>query len=175
MARRLSRTSRSSRPDVPVRSKVRFRYRVVLAWEGQPLETLWLTDDKAYARSLALAVNRRVPGIPAWVEEWTATAGHGRWVDCSWLEARAREQPAVRSGDIVLATLRRNKTHSGKWIAYLSELDASGPITNSNDVLPDAKPGDQVRIRVGSVNQDGTHLQFHWRRGESCLIRWEDE
>lgn len=174
MARRPTRLFRSSRSDVPARNTAKFRFRVMLEIEGQALETLWLTDDYEYARSLALQVNRRVPGIPAWVEERVAADGPGRWVNCAQEEARGREQPAVRSGDVVVATLRQNKTRSSKWIAFLWELFADGPITNSEEVPPQAKAGDWVRVRVGAVNQDSTHLQFHWCRDESYLIPMEE-
>ena len=152
-------------------NKSKYKYRVLVSRDGQSPEIVWFTSDRDYARSIAGQINQRLPSQPAWVEEWTRLTNRGDWRRL----LEPVEPPAVAAapttnlpwrhfdkGTVFEATLLPVKTRRGGWRAKLLRYNATGPITNTDEVPLEVKPGDVVCLQLEASNCDGSHLQMRW-------------
>ncbi len=124
----------------------------------------------------AKAPQSKHPIISIEVEMWVGTLTDGEWTylkpgrggyshrfDSSNRNDRdRRDSKQPKSGDEVDCVLLPQKTRKGGWRAKLAERALIGPITNSADVPKSAKPGQLVRLRIGSISARGNRIQFRW-------------
>lgn len=65
-----------------------------------------------------------------------------------------------RAGQTVSAVLLEERTRKGGWRAQIQGHSQTGPIQNSDQVPPDAKPGDVVTLVLASINE--RQAAFRW-------------
>ena len=77
------------------------------------------------------------------------------------------EQAPLKSGDLCNAMLLARKTRHGGWIARVADTNCEGPITNTDDVPTDLRPGATVKLKIGAVDKEGNHIQFTWTNAQA--------
>jgi pyridoxal/pyridoxine/pyridoxamine kinase len=156
--------------DKPAKQLAKHRVRVVLRLEQQKNQVLWLTNDEAYAHSLADYFCQNVLVDSACVQKASWENGRVTWQlveSPDTLEYRRLRYPSISlpgSGDLVLGVLLAEQTKKGGWrVRSWAWGDlVTGIVSNTEAVPLTAKPDDQVRLRVAAVNRELTHVQFRW-------------
>jgi hypothetical protein len=173
--RRLARAS-----DYRVMARCRDGLAALVSLAASPKQAISLAEqfrDLVIARRAS--PRRGQEGIAAvYLEAWAGTATEGRWEHfgprrggfCHVFRngrnghEESRRPGLPKSGEAVQCVLLEERTRKGGWRARLAKRDLAGPVTNSAEVPPSARPGQVVELRVGAVSEDGTHIQFHWVR-----------
>ncbi len=62
----------------------------------------------------------------------------------------------------VECVLLSGRTRKRGWRARLRKSKLAGPITNTADVPTNARPGQVVKLRIGTLSVDGKQIQFDW-------------
>jgi hypothetical protein len=170
------------------------QFRVMARHRDHSLSLVTLAENGRQAVNLARKFCDRIAtasnGIAlVRVEEWIGTLTEGEWKPVSlWhggfshrfaaqLATRngrngdQRSQALPRTGDPVECVLLNKKTRKGGWMGKLLKRGTEGPITNTVDVPQSARPGQTVMLRVGSISQDGTRIQFRWNQADNPECR----
>ena len=173
-------------PGRPADYRVMARYRngsiALISLATSPRHAIRLAEhfrDMVLARQATAGRGQRQSpdGIASiYLEAWTGTSTEGRWEHfgprrggfChvfrnSTNGRRLESRPGLpKSGTTIPCVLLAQRTRKGGWRAKLVDRELAGPITNSADMPPSARPGQVVELRVGAISHDATRIQFHY-------------
>ena len=133
------------------------------AAEKHRYETSKSVENAAYsAKYFSVFVQRPEPH-----GGWTTITKTLLRLDFDCAEKLYPKRRSFKSGELCTAVLLERKTRKGDWIAAIPDTACEGPITNSEDVPAGLQAGATVKLRIGAIDKDGSHIQFTWLRNHT--------